>query len=149
MPAAVATPATAAQAEHAPASAQMNVRINAALKEQGDAVLARNGITPSQAVRSLWAYLATHDDLPEYLKEQQERPSDEERARRLAAVDRASGLAWKLAEESGLLPKGSAQRYRDWSGVEQNPAEYWQRVKEEAWDEKAEQYRATVEASHA
>lgn len=99
MPAAVATPIAAAQAECAPASAQMNVRINAALKEQGDAVLARNGITPSQAVRSLWAYLATHGDLPEYLKEQQERPSDEELLRRFpelcvtpeAALERLGG----------------------------------------------------------
>lgn len=36
------------------ATVQMNVRMPAELKEQGDAALASEGITPSAAVRAVW-----------------------------------------------------------------------------------------------
>ncbi|SCH80791.1 addiction module antitoxin%2C RelB/DinJ family [uncultured Collinsella sp.] len=36
------------------AATQMNIRMDAALKESGNAALARLGYTPSQAVRALW-----------------------------------------------------------------------------------------------
>ena len=41
-----------------PAPAQINVRLDRELKEAGDRELERMGITPSQAVRSLWEKLA-------------------------------------------------------------------------------------------
>ena len=41
---------------------QMNTRIDARLKEAGDAVLARLGYTPSAAVRGLWKFVADHQD---------------------------------------------------------------------------------------
>ena len=39
------------------ATVQFNVRIDPALKKGGGSVLARNKITPSEAVRALWDYL--------------------------------------------------------------------------------------------
>ncbi|MDM8271302.1 type II toxin-antitoxin system RelB/DinJ family antitoxin [Thermophilibacter provencensis] len=41
---------------------QMNTRIDAALKEAGDAVLARLGYSPSAAVRGLWQYMVDHQE---------------------------------------------------------------------------------------
>lgn len=49
-------------------AAQMNVRLDRALKRSGDAVLAARGRTPSQAVRALWEYLSVHDELPAALE---------------------------------------------------------------------------------
>lgn len=45
-------------------SVQMNVRLDSQLKEAGDAVLARIGMTPSQAVRALWEYLVVNGCMP-------------------------------------------------------------------------------------
>ena len=42
---------------------QMNVRIDDELKREGDAVLSQTGLTPSQAVRSLWRVIRRHKPL--------------------------------------------------------------------------------------
>ena len=42
----------------------MNVRMDRQLKEAGDAVLAHIGMTPSQAVRTLWEYLVVNGRMP-------------------------------------------------------------------------------------
>ena len=46
------------------AMVQMNVRIDEQLKAGGDAVLAHEGVTASEAVRALWRYLAAWEALP-------------------------------------------------------------------------------------
>lgn len=43
---------------------QMNVRMDRQLKDAGDAVLAQIGMTPSQAVRTLWEYLVVNGRMP-------------------------------------------------------------------------------------
>ncbi|MBQ9021765.1 MAG: translation repressor RelB [Eggerthellaceae bacterium] len=48
----------AIQSQTVTKSAQMNVRMERALLEAGNAALAEMGITPSQAVRALWEKLA-------------------------------------------------------------------------------------------
>lgn len=45
--------------------AQMNMRIDAALKAGGDAALAQAGYTPSAAVRALWEFAAAHAAAPQ------------------------------------------------------------------------------------
>lgn len=47
-----------------PANAQVNARIERDLKERGDAALAAAGITPTQAVRSLWELAANNAKNP-------------------------------------------------------------------------------------
>ena len=84
-------------------STQMNTRIERALKMQGDAVLERLGISPSQAIRSLWSYLANHDDIPEYMKAQRQAAEDKKRAEIRALAEGGRGLAVRLAVEKGLL----------------------------------------------
>lgn len=49
-------------------AAQMNVRLDRALKQSGDAVIATRGYTPSRVVRALWEYLSVHDELPAALE---------------------------------------------------------------------------------
>ena len=52
-----------------PRQTQMNTRIDAALKEAGDAVLARLGYTPSIAVRGLWRFVVDHSDDADAVRE--------------------------------------------------------------------------------
>lgn len=85
----------------ATAQAQMNVRISEDRKAAGDAVLAKLGLNPSYAVRSLWDYLATHKALPDFMAETageggQQRPSGES----LAAE--GAGMAIRLAKAAGM-----------------------------------------------
>lgn len=138
MPTATIASAATAQARNEPANTQMNTRINSALKTQGDAVLARNGLTPSQAVRSLWEYMATHDDLPDYLKQRQAKAGEEAQARRRAAVERASGLLGRLVVERGLMTQEEWGRYEGSAGTQDIEA-YYDQLKAEAYDEKAEE----------
>ena len=46
------------------AMVQLNTRIPADLKEQGDRALERAGYTPSQAVRALWEFAVRHTHEP-------------------------------------------------------------------------------------
>lgn len=84
-------------------STQMNTRIEAALKRQGDAVLERFGITPSQAIRGLWRYLSFHNDIPEYMKEQRRSQDDERWREARALAQHGEGLALRLAHTEGLV----------------------------------------------
>lgn len=54
---------------------QMNVRLDEDLKARGDERLRRLGVTPSEAVRLLWTYVAQTGELPE-LGVADERPLD-------------------------------------------------------------------------
>ena len=47
---------------------QINTRVPAELKKQGDLALARAGFTPAQAVRALWEYAATHIHEPQAIR---------------------------------------------------------------------------------
>ena len=44
---------------------QMNVRMDASQKADGDSAVAQAGYTPSSAVRALWAFAATHANTPQ------------------------------------------------------------------------------------
>ncbi|MEE8716648.1 MAG: hypothetical protein SOI26_07955 [Coriobacteriales bacterium] len=48
---------------------QMNLRIDATLKREGDDALAAAGYTPTQAVRALWGFAAQHRGQPETVRE--------------------------------------------------------------------------------
>ena len=98
-------PVSATALSDASLSTQMNVRMERAVKAQGDAVLERFGITPSQAVRGLWQYIALHDDVPEYMKEQRRRSEHERREEMRASAEGGRGLAIRLAIDKGLLSR--------------------------------------------
>lgn len=78
---------------------QLNTRIEAATKAQGDAVLLRNGYTPSQAVRALWTHIAQTQHVPPFME-----PKDENRPADSSSIaQRGFGLATALAQEAGLI----------------------------------------------
>lgn len=87
--------------------AQINVRIERALKEEGDAALAEAGISPSQVVRDLWGRLAQRgeaiSDVMAVLGSG-ERTSEERAATeaRLAILDRITRRRDELASRLGL-----------------------------------------------
>lgn len=72
---------------------QLNTRIDASLKQSGDAVLARNGFSASEAVRALWEYVAQNQAVPSFM----ERASSSSCESKLA--DSGAGLATRVAAE--------------------------------------------------
>ena len=120
-----------------PKTVQMNVRLDAALKKQGDEALSRIGYTPSQIVRALWRYAARHATEPselakmvEALEEESQTESDpiEEKRRVLRE-------GWALMDEFrktwGLevdVPEDNDERI-----------EYYERLREEAYFERLEE----------
>lgn len=87
--------------------AQINVRIDRSLKDEGDAVLAEAGISPTRIVRDLWAKLAQRgtalDEVVAALEAGGFTP--DERAAidaKLAVIDRVSQRRDQLAGQLGL-----------------------------------------------
>jgi DNA-damage-inducible protein J len=58
--------------EEAMQEATMNVRMPLELKQQGDEVLQREKVSVSQAVRGLYEYLRTEQQLPLFLQKEKE-----------------------------------------------------------------------------
>ena len=81
-----------------PATVQLNTRIDPKLKRSGDAVFARGGFTPSDAVRALWTYAARHQEIPDFMLSGEE--GDRTRAPEADEAPRTSaGLALRVAAE--------------------------------------------------
>ncbi len=87
---------------------QLNTRIDAEVKRRGDAVFAREGLTASQVVRSVWQYAADTQCVPDCV-----RPAiDVDRQRRIEAVHRGAGLATRmLREQSGIELSPAAEPF--------------------------------------
>lgn len=81
---------------------QLNTRIDKELKRNGDAVFARHGLTPSEAVRALWEYAAKNQDLPPFMQNDAgsiARNSNPELERKLLLARDGAGLALRVAKE--------------------------------------------------
>lgn len=61
------------------ANATLNVRIEKSLKARGDAVLAREGASVSSAVRELYRYLDQFQELPLWMRDEEEKDVYERR----------------------------------------------------------------------
>lgn len=61
------------------ANATLNVRIEKSLKARGDAVLAREGASVSGAVRELYRYLDQFQELPLWMRDEEEKDVYERR----------------------------------------------------------------------
>lgn len=69
-----------------PAQATINVRINGVLKERGDSVLRKNGVSATQAIRGLWEQLAQTHQLPDFLQVGEDAEVECEKRRRKKAL---------------------------------------------------------------
>ena len=88
---------------------QMNVRIDAQLKDAGDRVLEKVGLSPTKAVRSLWERLASFSDAPEKAvklllpSDGASEPSIEaERARKLRVAQEGAQIVARSLAELGI-----------------------------------------------
>ena len=91
---------------------QMNTRIDPALKEAGDAVLARLGYSPSAAVRGLWRFVVDHQDdaaaVREVLEPNASAGLSDEVARKTAAIASLRSQYAQTAGELGISNKTEA-----------------------------------------
>ena len=88
---------------------QMNVRIDSQLKDAGDRVLEKAGLSPTKAVRALWERLASFSDAPEKVVELLS-PSEgtsassieAERARKLRAAQEGAQIVARSLAKQGI-----------------------------------------------
>lgn len=135
---------SAAVLERRTTEAQVNVRMSAELKKAGDAVLAKAGITPSQAVRALWTYAADHEDDPRKVASMlmsngttaEEEAAERERAERIRRRRELAARGPKLMEEGcramGIPwpPEPSSWTDEEWEEqafIEQFGENWWER----------------------
>lgn len=89
---------------------QMNTRIDIALKEAGDAVLARLGYSPSAAVRGFWQYVVDHQDDATSVREVIEPGAagalSDEAARKTSAIAGLRSLYAQTAQELSIPGNG-------------------------------------------
>lgn len=100
---------------------QMNTRLNKAVKLSGDAVLKRNGYTPSSAVQTLWAYLAENRTLPSFMPATNKK---DVKTQAIAEIEESSGLAIKMQERLLGIPASHQSK------VDEMP---YDELKELAW----------------
>ncbi|KFI97555.1 type II toxin-antitoxin system RelB/DinJ family antitoxin [Bifidobacterium stellenboschense] len=84
------------------ATVQMNVRIDAQLKDDVDAVLRGSGVSASDVVRSLWAYIADRRQVPRLETSAEERAREEERRRRMTIVEDSAGCLQRELAAAGV-----------------------------------------------
>lgn len=88
---------------------QMNIRIDSQLKDAGDRVLERAGLSPTKAVRALWERLTSFSDDPQKAvellspSEGTSAPSIEaERARKLRVAQEAAQIVARSLAGQGI-----------------------------------------------
>lgn len=67
-------------------SAVLNIRLPEELKHHGNQVLERNGISTSEAVRKLYEYLESEQDIPEFMNDCANTKVYEKRRRALRCI---------------------------------------------------------------
>lgn len=111
---------------------QMNIRIDDDVRMQGNLALKQIGLTPSRAIRNLWAFAAQHKNEPAKLKHDlafldEDRNSDDERRQRIAKAQEGS-----LIVRNGLAALGVTVPTIDTTPYE----ELKERAYREYWEEK-------------
>ena len=84
---------------------QMNVRIDEQIKHAGDEVFSSMGLTPTQVVRAVWEYAATHRDAPAAVRKVLGLPADETDGI-LRSIAHESSICERLREQFGLATPG-------------------------------------------
>lgn len=120
-----------------PRTVQMNVRVDADTKKRGDRAFERIGMSPSEAVRSLWGYADRHANNPEALRqliaELEEAPR--ETPELAIAAQRAS-----LAEEGRALVENFRAENHLSSAIPDDDDDerltYYEELREEAYRER-------------
>lgn len=119
-----------------PPMTQMNVRIDAELKKQGDRALERIGLSPSEAARALWEFAARHVNEPgklQHIIEELEGGNEE-----LNPPENQNNAqdGWKIMDEAyralgitpKLLPEDVDERLAYYDELKEEA--YWERLGE-------------------
>lgn len=125
-----------------PPMVQMNVRIDAELKKQGDRALERVGLSPSEAVRALWECAVRHANDPNELRnlvnlisepkngKEGELATDKQNQRQ-ALLEEGWALVDNFRKENGLLsaiPEDDDERMAYYDQLREEA--YWDRLSE-------------------
>lgn len=86
----------------------LTVRLDENVKQRGTKVMAKLGITPSQAVRKLFDYAAAYDELP---FTSSAKPSKNEICKRVEAFDRCHTLTPLTLTDDELREERLKERY--------------------------------------
>ena len=91
---------------------QMNTRMEVGLKQEGDAILAEMGRTPTEAVRALWRFVVRHRSEPQVIEQILADGKDEDAAveARLDAIGRGRALCRDFAP---LFPELSGASHKE------------------------------------
>lgn len=99
-------------------TATINVRLSPTLKERGDSVLRKNGISTTQAIRALWGVMARTHEVPDFVLAEQDVAQADEQTRKkiiarslLAIAPSASRIADEELDDlrfQGLMEKYEA-----------------------------------------
>lgn len=82
---------------------QMNVRLDARLKNDVDAILREQSVSASDVIRTVWTYIADRHEIPQLETHSQEEARIEERRRRLAIVDDSAGYVQRELARAGVI----------------------------------------------
>ncbi len=92
--------------------AQLNARIDLQVKREGDAALARAGVSATEAIRALWGYLAETGKLPSFMGERDAEPAPAVSSNANVA-DEGAGMALALARARGLATSFESLTYEE------------------------------------
>ncbi len=84
---------------------QMNVRIDAKLKNEVEEVLKGKGVSVSDVIRSLWLYIADRKEVPALETTAEEQAREEEKQRKLKLIREGAGYVHKELVKAGLISK--------------------------------------------
>ncbi len=120
----------------AAATSQINARIDASLKKNGDDALAKAGFTPTQAIRALWELAERYSDRPDRLRKallpaeaRQSESAESKRRKQMAKIADTgpdivrgayaqAGLTWPPEESSPSFDQLKALAFEERYGSE-------------------------------
>jgi DNA-damage-inducible protein J len=82
--------------------ATINVRLPRSLKDKGDAVLRREGVSVSEALRSLYEHMGQQQELPEFMQKPTLDDKEAECAKKRALLRQISGILPADANIDGM-----------------------------------------------
>ncbi|WEV59602.1 type II toxin-antitoxin system RelB/DinJ family antitoxin [Bifidobacterium sp. ESL0728] len=85
---------------------QMNVRIDADLKDEVDVILKRLGKTPSSVIRELWDFIQDSGDIPDLDTAREKEDQELEKRKKLEKIDNMSGIVPRTLNDMGLIGRG-------------------------------------------
>lgn len=91
------------------ATAMLNVRLDKALKTDGERVLAKQGVSATEAIRGLYRFLQQNQEVPGFCRDEDHVPTPEERRERMRQL---VGIAKMDSGEDAATLK--AQRLSRW-----------------------------------